>query len=159
MLAFWIVTSLRECQSSKPKIQLFLAKNDLVLLYEEKQPRQNSLIGKIIDLIPSQDGQIRGARVLLGKSRNTVDRPINRLYPLETDFKFVLKDSEQNKVHEVMKEGACRPKREVAELGKVRMRYAPGINWRGGSVKYSDTYLKYIIKHMCTVKLKSYWFS
>ena len=131
MLAFWIVTSLRECQSSKPKIQLFLAKNDLVLLYEEKQPRQNSLIGKIIDLIPSQDGQIRGARVLLGKSRNTVDRPVNRLHPLETNFKFVLKDSEQNKVQDVMKEGTCRPKREAAELAKVRMRYALGINWRG----------------------------
>ena len=57
-----------------------------------------------------------------------VDRPVNRLYPLETNFKFVLKDSEQNKVQEVMKEGTCRPKREAAELGKVRMRDAPGIN-------------------------------
>ena len=88
-----------------------------------------------------------------------VDRPVNRLYPLETNFKFVLKDSEQNKVQEVMKEGTCRPKREAAELAKVRMRYAPGINWRGGSVKYSDTFLMYSIKHMRTVKLKSSWFS
>ena len=68
------------------------------------------MLGKIVDLRPSQDGQIRGARVLFGKSRNTVDRPVNRLYPLETKFKFVLKDSEQNKVQEVMKEGVyfCR---------------------------------------------------
>ena len=29
------------------------------LLYEEKQPRQKWLLGKIVDLIPSQDGQIR----------------------------------------------------------------------------------------------------
>ena len=57
-----------------------------------------------------------------------VDRPVNRLYPLETNFKFVLKDSEQNKVQEVMKEGTCRPKRKAAELAKVRMRYTPGIN-------------------------------
>ena len=156
-LAFWICYFIARIAKKfqTEKSVFFLGKNDLV----KKQPRQKWLLGKIIDLIPSQDGQIRGARVLLGKSRNTVDRPINRLYPLETDFKFVLKDSEQNKVHEVMKEGACRPKREVAELGKIRMRYTPGINWRGGSVKYSDTYLKYIIKHMCTVKLKSYWFS
>ena len=55
-----------------------------------------------------------------------VDRPVNRLYPLETNFKFVLKDSEQNKVQDVMKEGTCRPKREAAEC--VRMRYALGIN-------------------------------
>ena len=75
------VTSLRECQKSfKAKNQLFPAKNDLVLLYEEKQPRQKWLLGKIVDLIPSQDGQIRGARILLGKSGNTVDRPVNRLY-------------------------------------------------------------------------------
>ena len=126
---FEYITSLRECQKGfKPKNQLFPAKNDLVLLYEEKQPRQKWLLGKIVELIPSQDGQVRGARVLLGKSRNTVDRPVNRLYPLETNFKFVLKDSEQNKVQEVMKEGTCRPKREVAELAKVRIRYAPGIN-------------------------------
>ena len=98
------------------------------MLYEEKQPRQKWLLGKIVDIIPSQDGQIRGARALLGKSRNTVIRSVYRLYPLETNFKFVLKDSEQNKVQEVMKEGTCRPKREAAELAKVRMRYAPGSN-------------------------------
>ena len=113
---FEYVTSLRECQKRlKPKNQLFPAKNDLVLLYEEKQPRQKWLLGKIVDLIPSQDGQIRGARVLLRKSRNTVNRP----YPQETNFKFVLKDSEQNKIQEVMKEGTCSPKREAAELAKV----------------------------------------
>ena len=89
---FEYVTSLRECQKSfKLKSQLFPAKNDLVLLYEEKQPRQKWLLGKIVDLIPSQDGQIRGARVSLGKSGNAVDRPVNRLYPLKTNFKFFIK--------------------------------------------------------------------
>ena len=122
---FEYVFSLRECQKSfKPKNLLFPAENHLVLSYEEKQPRQKWLLSKIVDLIPSQYGKICGARVLLGKSRN----PVDRLYPLETNFKFVLKDSEQNKVQEVMKEGTCRPKREAAELAKVRMRYAPGIN-------------------------------
>ena len=78
---FEYVTSLRECQKRfKPKNQLFPAKNDLVLLYEEKQPREKWLLGKIVDLILSQDGQIRGARVLLRKSRNTVNRPVNRPY-------------------------------------------------------------------------------
>ena len=94
----------------------------------ELPKRVEYVLGKIVDLIPSQDGQICGAKVLLGKSRNTVKRPVNRLFPLETNFKFVLKDSEQNKVQEVMKEGTCRPKREAAELAKIRMRYAPGIN-------------------------------
>ena len=79
------------------------------------------MLGKIADLIPSQDGQVRGVSVLLRKSRNTVDRPVNGLYLLETNFKFVLKDPE---VQEAMKEGTCRPKREVAEIAKVRMSYA-----------------------------------
>ena len=69
-------------------------KNDLVLLYEEKQPRQKWLLCKTVKLIPSQDGQVRGATVLLGKSKNTVDRPVNTLYPSETNIKFVLKDSQ-----------------------------------------------------------------
>ena len=96
---FEYVTLLRECQKSfKPKNQLFPSKNDLVLLQEKKELRQKWLLGKIIDLTSSQDRQIRGARVLLGKSRNTVDRPVNRMCPLGTYSKFVLKDSKQNKV-------------------------------------------------------------
>ena len=55
---FDYVTSLRECQKSfKSKNQLFPTKNDIVLLHEEKQPRQKWLLGKIVD------GQVRGARV------------------------------------------------------------------------------------------------
>ena len=88
-----------------------------------------------------------GARVLLRKSRNTVDRPVNRPYPLETNLKFVLEDSEQNKVQEVMKEGTCRPKREAAELAKVRMCYPPGIDWRGGSVKLLHLFNVYYKAH------------
>ena len=60
-------------------------------------------------------------------SSNIVDRPVNRLYLLETNFKFVLKDSEQSNTPEDMKEGACRRKREATELAKVRMHYNPGI--------------------------------
>ena len=66
-------------------------------------------------------------------------------------MKFVLKDSEQNNIPEVRKEGTYRHKREATELAKFRMRYAPSINRRGGSVKYSDTCLMYITKHMRTV--------
>ena len=80
-----------------------MVKNGIVLLYKEKQPRQKWLLGKFVDLIPSQDGRAREARVIFGKSRNTVGRPANRLYLLETNFKFVSKDPEQNKVQEVMK--------------------------------------------------------
>ena len=102
--------------------------------------------------MPSQGGQTRGARVLLGKSRNTVDRPVNRLYPLETNFKFVLKDPGQNKVQEVMKEGTCRSKREAAELAKVRTRYASDVKWRGDSVKHLFN-VYYKVHAHCKIKV------
>ena len=82
-------------KSFELKNHLFLAKNDLVLfiiLYEENRRRQKWLPGKIVDFTPSQVGQVGGAKLLLGKSRNTLDRSLNRLYLLETNFKFVLKD-------------------------------------------------------------------
>ena len=78
-------------------------KNGIVLLYKEKQPKQKWLLSTFVDLIRSQDEQAHETRVLLGTSRNTVGRPANRLYPLETNFKFALKDPEQNKVQEAMK--------------------------------------------------------
>ena len=102
--------------------------------------------------MPSQGGQTRGARVLLGKSRNTVDRPVNRLYPLETNFKFVLKDPGQNKVQEVMKEGTCRSKREAAELAKVRTRYASDVKWRGDSLKHLFN-VYYKVHAHCKIKV------
>ena len=40
-----------------------MVKNGIVLLYKEKQPRQKWLLGKFVDLIPSQDGRAREARV------------------------------------------------------------------------------------------------
>ena len=57
----------------------------------------------VMKIVCNQDNtsvKVSGARILSGKSRNTVDRPVNRLYPLETNFKFVLKDPEQSGVPE-----------------------------------------------------------
>ena len=87
------VTSLQAYQKSfKLKDQLFPAKSHIALLDEEKQPMEKLLLGTIVDLISGHDGQVRGARVSLGESRNTVDRPVNRLYSMETNLRFVLKD-------------------------------------------------------------------
>ena len=40
----------------------------------------------IIGLIPSNDGQIRGAKLFLGKTQNVIDRPVNRPYQVENSF-------------------------------------------------------------------------
>ena len=57
--------------------------DDVVLIFEEKTPRQNWCLGRIIELLPSRDGEIRGAKVLIGKSKQVVERPVNKLYPIE----------------------------------------------------------------------------
>ena len=86
-------------------------------MFDDKQPRQKWLLGKITELIPNNDGKIRGAKVFLGKTQNTIDRPVNRFYPVETNFQFVLKGDKQGSDQ---KDGAnSRPKRNAAELAKL----------------------------------------
>ena len=63
------VTSLREFQKlHKQKTQAVPSKNNLVLVFDDKQSQQKWLLGKITELIPSNDGQIRGAKGFLGKN-------------------------------------------------------------------------------------------
>ena len=57
--------------------------DDVVLIWEEHVSRQNWLLGRIIELIPSRDGVVRGAKVIVGKTRAVIERPINMLYPVE----------------------------------------------------------------------------
>ena len=53
------VTSLREYQKLyKPKTQTMPSKNNLVLVFYEKKPREKWLRGKTTKLIPSNDEQI-----------------------------------------------------------------------------------------------------
>ena len=97
-----------------------------MLVIDDKQPRQKWLLGKITELISSNDGIIRGVKVFLGKTRNIIDRPVNRLYPVETNFQFVLKGDKQRS--DQKDEANSRPKQNAAELAKLRIKYASGIN-------------------------------
>ena len=90
------VTSFREYQKLHTlNSQAVPSKNDLVIGFDDKQPRKKWLLGKITELIPSNDGKIRGAKVFLGKTRNIIDQPVNRLYPVETNLQFVSKEDKQ----------------------------------------------------------------
>ena len=121
------VMSLREYQKlHKPNTQAVPSKNDLVLVFDDKQPRQKWLLGKITELIPSNDGKIREAKVILGKIQNVIDQPVNRCYPVETNFQFVLKGNKQ--CSDQKDEANSRPKRNAAELAKLRIKYALRIN-------------------------------
>ena len=78
------VGTLRNAQQKyKKRNSLVPMINDIVLIYEEKVPRQSWCMGRVIEIIPSKDDQIRGAKILIGKSRHIIERPVNKLFPIE----------------------------------------------------------------------------
>ena len=77
------VTGLREYQRTKRQKHSAMIKiGDVVIIFEEKQPRHLWKVGRVLSIIPGRDGRIRGAEVKVGKSRAVIKRPVNRLYPL-----------------------------------------------------------------------------
>ena len=78
------VTTLRNHQQTYKKRKSLVPEiDDVVLIFEEKVPRQNWCLGRVMEILPSRDNQVRGAKVLVGKSRQILERPINKLYPIE----------------------------------------------------------------------------
>lgn len=75
------VTALREVQRVRNRGGEQIKEGDVVLVFEEKVPRHRWRIAKVEKLLPSSDGQIRGAAVKIGKTGSLIQRPINKLYP------------------------------------------------------------------------------
>ena len=77
---------LREMQRyTKKKAGESPSVHDVVIVHDEKQPRQQWLLGKIEQLLPGTDGEVRGAKVKIGRTRGMINRPVNRLYPIEVN--------------------------------------------------------------------------
>ncbi|KAK6735924.1 hypothetical protein RB195_018905 [Necator americanus] len=55
---------------------------EIVLVEQELLPRAQWVYGKIEDLVRSADGMIRSAKILM-PSRKILQRPVNKIYPLE----------------------------------------------------------------------------
>ena len=114
------VTSLRENQrytsvKRSAKIQL----NDVVIIYDEKQPRHLWRIGKVEKLIIGTDGKIRGAEIKSGKTGVIVRRPVNKLYPLVPNSCRI----ENINPIDVSTNTEHRPKRNAAISGELRRKF------------------------------------
>ena len=100
-----------------------------IVYIKENLLRGTLKLGKIIKLIQSEDGEIRAATLLL-PTRNTVNRPINLLYPLETAPVSDGLDSdplpqeqiqqEENGVN--IKQVPERPKRQAARIARDKLK-------------------------------------
>ena len=128
--AFWktwrdeYLLSLRELTQSKLKsgrVQSEFSVNigDVVSLKEDV-PRGCWRLGKVTRLVPSLDGNVRSAEILLSSGR-TVRRPLNLLYPVEvtTGEDSISVGNETSKTKQ---EAIKRPVREAATIAKGKIK-------------------------------------
>ena len=57
--------------------------NDIVIVFEEKQPRNKWMLGRVVELINGHDGKTRVVKIMMGKTKTVISRPVNKVYPLE----------------------------------------------------------------------------
>ena len=83
------VIDLREFHKSKnPKNQRIVTNREVVLVHDEKTPRQSWKIGRIIETQTSADGEVRGVKVAVVNKKGrlyNLNRPVQRIYPSEID--------------------------------------------------------------------------
>ena len=108
-----------------------------VILIKDDLPRGSWRMGRIQDLIPSRDGQIRSAKILL-PSMKILGRPLSLLYPIEcqpkdTDTNCLKRDESQSVSREKNNDtvniskldhehvSIQRPKRQAANKAKQRI--------------------------------------
>ena len=116
------VTSLRQFQKSKQNKSATQAikKNDIVIIYDEKVPHVK--LGRVVDIIPSRDCNIRAVKIIVDKTGAIINRPINKLYPLKCSITY---DTQDN-VNNVNQEDTPRKKREATITGELRRKFGGG---------------------------------
>ena len=119
------LTSLREFSNAKSNKKRNINVpniDDVVIVYEDKMPRQKQRLGKIVELIRGKDKNVRGAKVLVGKTGFIIERPTSKLYPIETSIynKNTAKDDVNTDVNI---DDNRRSMRDAAMLGELRRRF------------------------------------
>jgi len=114
-------------KTAKPSVDLSPTVGTVVLIAEEHQPRGKWRLGKLVELLPSSDGLVRKARVLLA-DKKVLNRSISQLYPLEMDTKpEALADDPDMPVQEPEKEDpapdavSARPSRRAKDIAQRRI--------------------------------------
>ena len=113
--------NLRE-QHRHKKLQiqtLEIAPGDIVLIQDENLRNRNFWkLGRVLDLIDGKDKVTTGARLLLG-NRQTIERPLQKLYPLEIKSEVQLKQDKSKKARD--RKVDERPKRTAAVIANMKI--------------------------------------
>jgi hypothetical protein len=131
------IATLRNLQHKfKKRNSLVPVKDDIVLVFEEKAPRHTWCLGRITEIIPSRDGQVRGAKVFIGKTRQIIERPINKLYPIEfaTEEQSICDNQTKPQIIEIVNDeeaaiimqnndNTVRRKRQAAILADIKRKH------------------------------------
>ena len=111
-----------------------IREGDAAMIEEDVVPRHTWRLGVVVELLKGSDGYVRGAKVKVGKTKNIIRRPINRLYPTEVRWsdpreqnlshtKDTINDkiNIQNKNKDNSKR-TSRPRRDAAVAGELHRR-------------------------------------
>ena len=111
-----------------------IREGDAAMIEEDVVPRHTWRLGVVVELLKGSDGYVRGAKVKVGKTKNIIRRPVNRLYPTEVRWsdpreqnlshtKDTINDkiNIQNKNKDNSKR-TSRPRRDAAVAGELHRR-------------------------------------
>ena len=115
------MTSLREFQKSKQNkwAKQAIKGNATVLIYDEKVSCHLWRLGRVVDIIPNIDSNIRVAKIKIGKIGVIVNRAVHKLYPVECSMTYDTEDD----VNKVNQEYTCPRKREAVITREFRKKF------------------------------------
>ena len=107
------LATIRDLQKVKAnKGVLDIKVEDIVLIAQDKMPRQFWRLGRVLKVFTSRDYKVRATEVKVGKTEHIIRRPVNKLYRLN------LNPHEEPKPYG----GNLKPKRNAAVIGEFKRR-------------------------------------
>ena len=101
-------------------------------------------MGRVVDIIPSRDCNIRAAKIKVGKTGAIINRPINKLYPLECS---ITHDTEDN-VNKVNQEDISRRKTEPPLRTSFKENLVMGEGGGGGVLNISLSHVILVYRNI-----------
>ena len=120
------VRSCRKVGKGRSEIRV----GDVVVIEEDIVPRHRWRLGLVVELLEDSDSYVRGAKVKVGKTKNIIRRPVNRLYPTEVRWSDPreqnlshAKDTINDKINvQDNSKRTSRPRRNAAVAGELHRR-------------------------------------